>query len=183
MPCLDAGLIHQSQLVTKKQEAHIITASTAPNLQEAIMNDSKKRDPQIAEPWTDNTFNNVDWQANQSSFTALSPGQKIQISKYAHKWTPTLHQRAQISNKINRRCFVFGDLKENVTHMLQCKSDRRTAARTKALQDFCKHRSRYHTPAPMASMIINCLNQWYKGKRPAINLLPTDDDEPNATLQ
>jgi hypothetical protein len=32
-------------------------------------------------------------------------------------------------------------------------------------------------------MIINCLNQWYKGKRPAINLLPTDDDEPNATLQ
>jgi hypothetical protein len=32
-------------------------------------------------------------------------------------------------------------------------------------------------------MIINwCLHQWYKGKCPAINLLPTDDDEPNATL-
>jgi hypothetical protein len=31
MPNLDAGLLHQGQLVTKKQESHIITALTAPD--------------------------------------------------------------------------------------------------------------------------------------------------------
>jgi hypothetical protein len=74
MPNLDAGLLHQGRLVTKKQESHIITASTAPELQQAIMKDSQKRDLLIAEPWTNDTFNSINWQANQSSFSALSPG-------------------------------------------------------------------------------------------------------------
>jgi hypothetical protein len=106
------------------------------------MKDSQKRDLLITEPWTNDTFNSVNWQANQSSFSALSPGQKIQISKYAHEWTPTMHKCAQAEgNKINRRCFACGNLKETVNHMLQCKSDRRVAARTKALQEFHKHLS------------------------------------------
>jgi hypothetical protein len=106
-------VLHQGGLVTKKQEAHVMTVSTAPALQDAIMKDSKKWDPQIAEPWTNKTFNNVDWQANQSSFGALSAGQKIQISKYAHEWTPTMHKRAQAEgNKIDCRCFACGNLKE-----------------------------------------------------------------------
>jgi hypothetical protein len=103
MPNLDAGLLHQGRLVTKKQESHIITASTAPELQQAIMKDSQKRDPLIAEPSTNDTFNSIDWQANQSSFSALSPGQKIQIFKYAHEWTPMMHKRTQAEgNKIDR---------------------------------------------------------------------------------
>jgi hypothetical protein len=117
--------------------------------------------------------------------TQLSPQpvRKIQISKYAHEWTPTMHKRAQAEgNKINRRCFTCGNLKETVNHMLQCKSDQCVAARTKALQEFCKHLSRYHTPAPMANMIITSLEDWYNKKRPTITLLPTDDDDPNTTL-
>jgi hypothetical protein len=103
MPNLDAGLLHQGRLVTKKQESHIITALTAPELQQAIMKDSQKRDPLIAEPSTNDTFNSIDWQANQSSFSALSPGQKIQIFKYAHEWTPMMHKRTQAEgNKIDR---------------------------------------------------------------------------------
>jgi hypothetical protein len=106
------------------------------------MKDLQKRDPLTAEPWTNDNFNSVDWQANQSSFSALSPGQKIQISKYAHEWTPTMHKRAQAKgNKIDRQCFACGNLKETVIHMLQSKSDRRVAARTKALQEFRKHLS------------------------------------------
>jgi hypothetical protein len=93
IPNLEAGLLHQGHLVTKKQEAHVITATTAPALQQSIMKDSKKRDPLIEVEWTDDTFNSVDWQANKSSFDALSPGKKIQISnKYTHEWTPTLQQ-------------------------------------------------------------------------------------------
>jgi hypothetical protein len=113
MPGLDAGLLHQGQLVTKKQEAHVITVSTAPALQDAIIKDSKKQDTQIAEPRTNKTFNNVDWQANQSSFTDPLPRPKIQILKYAHEWTPTMHKRAQAKgNKIDCRCFACGNLKE-----------------------------------------------------------------------
>jgi hypothetical protein len=90
------------------------------------MKDSQKRDPLIAKPWTNDTFNSVNWQANQSSFSALAPGRKIQISKYAHEWTPTIHKCAQAKgNKIDRRCFACGNLKETVNHMLQCKSDQR----------------------------------------------------------
>jgi hypothetical protein len=67
-------------------------------------------------------------------------------------------------NKIHRRCFACGNLKETVNHMLQRKSDQCVAARTKALQEFCKHLSRYHTPAPMANMIITSLEDWYNKK-------------------
>jgi hypothetical protein len=48
MPNLDAGLLHQGWLVSKKQESHIITAATAPELQQAIMKDSQKWDQLIA---------------------------------------------------------------------------------------------------------------------------------------
>jgi hypothetical protein len=129
------------------------------------MKDSQKRDPLVAQPWTNDTFNSINWQANQSSFSALSPGRKIQISKYAHEWTPMMHKRAQAEgNKIDCRCFACGNFKETVNHMLQCKSDQCVAARTKALQEFHKHLSRYHTPAPMANMIITSLKDWYNKK-------------------
>lgn len=182
IPNLPAGLLHQGQLVTKTQESHVITVTTAPALQESVMSDSKKRGPVIEEQWTEATFNCVDWQANQSSFKALSPGKKIQIAKFAHEWTPTLHHRANVDNKIDRQCFACGNLKENVTHMLRCKSDPRKAARTKALYEMRNHFARHHTPAPMAALIIDSLEAWYDGHRPTISLLPTDDDDPNATL-
>jgi hypothetical protein len=47
IPNLKAGLLHQGRLVTKKQETHVITATTTPALQQSIMKDSKKRDPLI----------------------------------------------------------------------------------------------------------------------------------------
>jgi hypothetical protein len=76
-----------------------------------------------------------------------------------------MHRRAQAEgNKIDCRCFSCGNLKETVNHMLQCKSDQRVAARTKALQEFRKPILRYHTPAPMANMIIISLEDWYNKK-------------------
>jgi hypothetical protein len=76
-----------------------------------------------------------------------------------------MHKCAQAEgNKIDRQCFACGNLKETVNHMLQCKSDQRMAARAKALQEFRKHLSRYHTPAPMANMIITSLKDWYNKK-------------------
>jgi hypothetical protein len=41
IPNLEAGLLHQGHLVTKKQESHVITATTTPALQQSIMKDSK----------------------------------------------------------------------------------------------------------------------------------------------
>jgi hypothetical protein len=62
-----------------------------------------------------------------------------------------MHKCAQAEgNKIDHWCFACGNLKETVNHMLQCKSNQWVAAKAKALQDFCKHLSQYHTPAPMA---------------------------------
>jgi uridine kinase len=75
----------------KKQDHHVTTAATATALQDTIIKDSKKQDPTINAEWTEDTFEAVDWQANGSSFKALAPGRQLQISKYAHEWTPTMH--------------------------------------------------------------------------------------------
>jgi hypothetical protein len=91
MPYPNAGLLYQGRLVTKKQDHHVTTAATATALQDTIIKDSKKQDPTIDAEWTEDTFESVDWQANGSSFKALAPGQQLQISKYAHEWTPTMH--------------------------------------------------------------------------------------------
>jgi hypothetical protein len=120
MPYLNTGLLYKGQLVTKKQDHHLTTAATATTLQDTIIKDSKKPDPTIDAEWTEDTFESVDWQANGSSFKALVLGRQLQISKYAHEWTPTMHHQAQISNKIDRQCFTCGHLKENVQHMLLC---------------------------------------------------------------
>jgi hypothetical protein len=66
--------------------------------------------------------------------------------------------------------------------MLRCPSTRQQAARTKALYDFKNHLAQYHTPVPMATLIIECLEAWYDGNRPTVTLLPTNDNDPNATL-
>jgi hypothetical protein len=141
MPYLNAGLLCEGWLVTKKQDCHINTAATATTLQDTIIKDSKRQDPTIDTEWTEDTFKSVDWQANGSSFKALTPGQHLQISKYAHEWTPTMHHWAQISNKIDQWCFACGHLKENVQHMLLCPSGCRQAARSKAINKFCTHLS------------------------------------------
>jgi hypothetical protein len=151
---LNAGLLCEGWLVTKKQDCHINTAATATTLQDTIIKDSKRQDPTIATEWTEDTFKSVDWQANGSSFKALTPGQHLQISKYAHEWTPTMHHWAQISNKIDQWCFACGHLKENVQHMLLCPSGCRQAARSKAINKFCTHLSWYHTPAWRSNIIL-----------------------------
>jgi hypothetical protein len=51
------------------------------------------------------------------------------------------------------------------------------AARDKALSDLSAHFSRYYTPAPMASMIINVLRRWLDNRSPIALHLPTDDEE------
>jgi hypothetical protein len=76
--------------------------------------------------------------------------------------------------KIDRQCFACGNLKETLNHMHQCKSNWQVVA--KALQDFCKHLSQYHTPAPMANMITTCLKDWFNRKQPAMTLLPTNNN-------
>jgi hypothetical protein len=34
----------------------------------------------------------------------------------------------------------------------------------------------------MATLIIECLEAWYNRKRPTVTLLPTNKNDPNATL-
>jgi hypothetical protein len=42
VPYLNAGLLYQDHLVTKKQASHVTTAATANALQDTIIKDSKK---------------------------------------------------------------------------------------------------------------------------------------------
>jgi hypothetical protein len=101
LPYLNACLLYQGHLVTKKQDHHVTTAATTNTLEDTIIKDSKKWDPTIDTKWTEDSFELVDWQAHGSSFKALAPGWQLQMSKYAHEWTPTMHHQAQISNKID----------------------------------------------------------------------------------
>jgi hypothetical protein len=68
MPYLNAGLLYQGWLVTKKQDCNITTAATATTLQDTIIKDSKKWDPMIDAEWTEDSFELVNWQANGSSY-------------------------------------------------------------------------------------------------------------------
>jgi hypothetical protein len=67
------------------------------------------------------------------------------------------------------------------THALMPKHPS-TSSPNQNTHDFKNHLARYHTPAPMATLIIECLEVWYDGKRPTVTLLPTNDNDPNATL-
>jgi len=111
----------------------------------------------------------------------MSFGQRIQISKFIHDWTPTRHHLAKIDNSVDRRCFACGKLREDLDHVLQCPSEWQSIARANALDDLQCHLSKYFTPAPMTAMIMDSISQWLAGRRLNTQHLIISDD-PNADL-
>jgi hypothetical protein len=104
---MKAALLHHGKLVTKKQDEYV---------------KSKRHDPFIPNDWTAAMFNNIDWQSVRASTKCLSDGQRFQIAKFAHNWTPTLDQRAIQDNSIDQRCFTCGAWRKTIDHVLHCKS-------------------------------------------------------------
>ena len=106
VPGLRAALFHHGRLVTKKIDDYVMTAATAPRHEAYLIKRSKRIDPTIATEWTEETFYDIDWSPNESSFKAMSFGIRIQIAKYVVNWTPTGHHLATIDNNNDRRCFA-----------------------------------------------------------------------------
>jgi hypothetical protein len=163
------------------------TAATVTRLREHLISHSQSRDKFIPNDWTDRTFDDIDWKPLCSSMKAVSFGRRFQLSKFIHKWTPTLDHLARIDNSVDRRCFACKHLrnfvKEDIDHVLRCHSERRIAARTKALQTFETHLSCCHTPAPMANCIVAALERWFQDLPPdLVPCLPTNDNDPNRLL-
>jgi hypothetical protein len=129
------------------------------------------------------TFNDINWKSVQSSFGCLTKGWQYQLAKFAHNWTPTLHQRATQDNSIDRWCFACGAWQEDIDHVLCCPSDQWTAAWEKAKTKFLDHLTKYHTPTPMAQVITAALNRWLRNLSPAlVPRLPSGPDESNQHL-
>jgi hypothetical protein len=183
IPGTRAALLHKGKLVSKKQDEYVTTAATAPRMRERLIEKSQRHDPFIPTNWANSTVDNIDWKNLRSSFQNLTAGRRFQLAKFAHNWTPTLHQRATQDNSIDRRCFHCGAWKEDIDHVLRCSSDQRDTARTKARKLLLDHFTYYHTPAPMAEMIITALDRWFANLPPdLVPRLPTGPDDPNQHL-
>jgi hypothetical protein len=168
--------------VSKKQDKYVTTAATVPQLRKRLTLKSQHHDPLIPNDWSDATFDDIDWKSVWSSIKRQPVSRRFQISKFAHNWTP-IHQRATQDNSINRRCFKCGAWKEDIDHVLQCPSNLRDAAQTKAKTQFLNHLAKHHTPAPMATVIMSALDQWFSSLPPdLVPCLPTGPTEPNCML-
>jgi hypothetical protein len=99
-------------------------AATAPRLRKHLIKKSKRHDPFLKQDWDAATFEDIDWKGMRSSFGHLTKGQQFQLSKSAHNWTPTLHQRATQDNSIDWHCFACGAWREDIDHILRCPSNR-----------------------------------------------------------
>jgi hypothetical protein len=179
---LKAALLHNGRLVTKRQDEYVTTAATTPRHREYLIKKSQRRDEFIPSDWSNSTFDDIDFRNLEHSMKAMSFGRRIQISKFAHNWTPTRDHLACIDNKVDRRCFACGNLKESIDHVLRCSSDRRAAARLKAINGLRKHFSDYHTPAPMSAMIIASVTLWFEGRHPTVPLLDVSPNNVNCEL-
>ena len=175
IPGTRAALLHKGLLIPKRQDQSVRFARTAPRHRQYLISKSKRRDPHIQTAWTDETFDDIDWITHGQSFKALSNSRQIQISKYVHEWAPTRSQQRRISNKNDSRCPMCRTFNETSTHVLQCTSLERDTARTKALQDFKQHLSRYHTPLPMATLILDSMETWLEGDNPRAPIYSTND--------
>jgi len=65
-----------------------------------------------------------------------------------------------MDNLVDSWCFACGHLNEDTHHVLRCISDDCQEAREKATNEFNVMLSKYHTPWPMADLIINSIEQW-----------------------
>jgi hypothetical protein len=67
--------------------------------------------------------------------------------------------------------------------VLQYPSNCQSNSRDKAQHQFLNHLTKYHTPAPMAKMIMQALDQWFSNLQPnLVPRLPTGPDIPNQHL-
>jgi hypothetical protein len=157
----------------------VTTAATVPRLCKCLTLKSQRHDPLIPNDWSDDTFDDIDWKSVRSSIKRQPYGQRFQISKFAHNWTLTLHQWATQDNSIDRRCFKCGAWKEDIDHVLRCPSNLHDAAWTKAKTQFLNHLAKCHTPAPMATVIMSTLDQWFSSLPPdLVPCLPTGPTKP-----
>jgi len=160
VPGTKAMLLHKGRPVTKKIKHYTSIAAMVTRHKNHIVEHSHCHDPDIPENWTPATFDDIDWRIHGQVFNALSPGHKIQISKYAHGWAPTKKHLNKMDNSVDSRCFACGRLHEDTHHVLRCISDDRQEARGKATNDFNSILLKYHTLRPMAEVIINSIEQW-----------------------
>jgi hypothetical protein len=79
-----------------------MSSTPSPYSSERLITESQQHDPFIPSDWSDSTFNDINWKNLQSSFKNLSAGRQYQLSKFAHNWTPTLHQQATQDNSIDQ---------------------------------------------------------------------------------
>jgi hypothetical protein len=178
-----AALLHNCRLVTKKQDDYVTMAATAPWLRKRLIKKSKWHDPFLASNWQGTTFDDIDWKSVRSSFGCLTKGWQFKLSKYAHNWTPTLHQWATQDNSIDWCCFACGAWREDIDHVLRCPSNQWAAAWDKAKTQFLNHLTKYYTPAPRARVIMAALDWWLANLPPAlVPCLPTGRDKSNQLL-
>ncbi len=183
IPGTGVALLHHGKLVTKKQDKYVCTAATAPQLCDRFITTLQHHDPYIANNWDDDTFNDINWKSVCASLDCLSKGQLYQLSKFLNNWTPTLHHRATQDNSIDRRCFACRAWQETIDHVLRCSSDHRVEAQEKAKITFLDHLTYYHTPAPMAQVIMAALDWWFQDLQPyLVPWLSTAPDDPNHCL-
>jgi len=174
-----AMLLYKGQPVTKKIKHYTSFAATATRHKNHIFECSRHHDPDIPKDWTPATFDDIDWRIHSQAFNALSPGHKIQISKYAHGWAPTKKHLNKMDNSVDSRCFACRRLHEDTHHVLRCISDDHQEARCKATSNFNAMLSKYHTPKLMAEVIINSIEQWSTKKqvtRPTFHPQDFDDE-------
>jgi len=165
VPGTKAMLLHKGKPVTKKIEHYTSVAATATRHEQHIIKCSLHHDPDIPEVWSQETCDDIDWRIYGQAFQSLSPGRQIQISKYAHGWAPTKKHLNKMDNSIDSRCFACGRLNEDTHHVLRCTSPDRQEAWSKATTEFNAMLSKYHTPHPMAHLLITSIERWSEGRQ------------------
>ena len=164
VPGTRAALFHQHHQVTKDYPNYLRIAAHAPAMKNYLINRSQTATGRDA-AWDDATFDTIAWKPIGESFKKLSIGQRIQLSKYMNDLLPTAKRLQTFDNRNNGRCFDCNGLWEDTNHVLQCRSDTRTATRAAAFTTFRAHLKTQHTPDIMANLICDSMATWLTRQR------------------
>jgi hypothetical protein len=167
IPGTRANIHFRGRLISKHADKYVRALTHAPDLINYTIDrsDSTLRDCQ--QKWTRPIFDNIDWAAFNSRFTALSSNQRFRIAKYVHDWTPTLRHQNRVDNSVDHRCFVpeCSRLWDDANHIFQCRGTKRSVKRTQGIRIIRETFASLYTPPDMSESILKALTNWMH-KRP-----------------
>lgn len=159
LPSMQAQLFLDNKIVTGQYKRNIRMEYYGPDLKQYLIRKNK---------WSENTFNDIDWNSLGSAIKSMSYHDIIRCQKISHNLLATNEREAKWYEHRSSACASCQQSLETFDHILQCTHPSRTQLRKTWINETKKYFLEIDTPPLVATALIYGIHTWLDNKTPTL---------------